>query len=131
MVENLFNRMQEVQPDCKICKGGCCDGDVKLFGFIRSDLIHLAQFNLVMAYPPGSYADLNTLYSHLRDVRAPDGFYTLQNDPFGNDIDGVRIGNCNACVEGLCLLQSNKPRPCVTMEVAGRLCMTIFLGRTV
>jgi hypothetical protein len=116
-------------PDCKLCGGGCCEGDAKLFGFLRSDLPNLAIYNPVTVYPPGSYPDLKAMYHDLKSGGAPDGFYILKNDPVIQDIDGIRIGACKACVDGICLLEENKPHPCRIMELAGRVCTTIFLRR--
>jgi len=121
--------MPEIQPNCLKCKEGCCEEDIKLYGFMKIDLVNLAQFNQVTTYPPGSFTDLDTMYSHLKATQAADGYYALRNDEVAPDIDGIRIGGCNACVDGLCLLEKSKPRPCSVMELAGRMCKVIFMRR--
>lgn len=118
--------MSEIPAKCKICKGGCCEGDIKLFGFMPEDLKNLALFNLVNSFLPNTFIDLNTMYPQLIATNAPDGYYTLQNDELGKDIDGIRLGQCNACVNGVCLLEDTKPHPCRIMEYEGPACLKIF-----
>jgi len=69
------------------------------------------------------------MYTSLKKSDAPNGYYTLQNDKVGNDIDGLRIGPCGACVDGLCALQENKPHPCKMMDYEGAACLKIFAKR--
>ncbi len=75
---------------------------------------------------PYELIDLNAMYAQLRSTDAPDGYYTLQNDKYGKDIDGIRLGRCNACVDGVCLLEETKPHPCKMMDYEGPACMRIF-----
>ena len=56
--------MLDSQPKCLECKGGCCVNDAKLFGFMKEDLINLASTNLVKSFLPGTFKDLDTMYSH-------------------------------------------------------------------
>jgi hypothetical protein len=60
---------------------------------------------------------------------AQDGYYSLQNDIYGHDIDGIRIGACKDCIDGLCDLQEQKPHPCKMMDYEGNACIKIFTKR--
>jgi len=117
----------EISPDCSLCQGGCCEGDIAMYGLMRLDLIKLAARNLVVYYPPGTFPDIKTMYTQLKAQGAIDGIYALENYP--NDVDGVRIGACKELHEGMCLIHDNIPSPCKRMEVGGESCMKIFLRK--
>lgn len=118
--------MSEIPPKCKICQGGCCEGDINLYGLMQKDLKNLALFNIVKSYLPDAFTDLHSMYLYLKSTSAVDGYYTLQNDVYGKDINGIRLGKCNANVDGVCLLENEKPHPCKMMDYEGPACMRIF-----
>jgi hypothetical protein len=117
----------EISPNCSLCKGGCCEGDVALYGLMRSDLIKLAARNLVIYYPAGTYPNIRTMYADLRSNGAEAGIYALENYP--NDVDGVRIGTCKELENGICLIHDDIPSPCRRMELGGKACLNIFIKK--
>lgn len=121
--------MTKVPEKCIICQGGCCTADIQLFGLLQIDLVTLASYNLVTSFLPESFTDLKAMYAHLKETGAADGYYTLQNDEKGKDINGIRLGSCKALSDGKCLLQENKPHPCKMMDYEGPACMRIFTKR--
>lgn len=119
----------EISPNCSLCQGGCCEGDIAMYGLMRSDLIKLAARNLVIYFPPDTFPDIKTMFAQLKSKGAPDGIYALENYP--NDIDGVRIGACRELYEGLCMIHDAIPSPCRRMDVGGKSCMNIFLKKMI
>ena len=113
-----------ITPDCDLCKGGCCIGDIKLFGLTRPDIDKFRRYNPLQIFNKEQFPDLRSLYQHLRSVNAGNGIYLIEFDK--GDVDGIRLGACNCLVNGLCIIHYDPPGPCRRMEMGRKSCKNIF-----
>lgn len=119
--------MNIIEPDCIVCRGGCCDHNIKMFGLTIRDIKKLEVYNPVINYTVLDYPDLKHLYHHLISINALNGIYTLRFAP--GDIDAIRLGACKCLLKGRCIIHDDLPGPCRRMDVGGRSCREIFYKR--
>lgn len=98
-----------------------------MFGLTKRDLSILGRFNKIEFVQDSGCENIRQLAIQLVSRRVERGLYVLEFAP--GDRDGVMVGMCKACVNGLCVVHDNVPGPCDRLEVNSNRCWEIYRKR--